>query len=86
MSTQTLERPAETLQHDGPKSAHIVKPQDGVTGAALVTHSRVFGTEVEALCGHRFVVTRDPKALPLCDECKRLFDEKVGPGWEPEDA
>ncbi len=67
-----------------PRLAHIVKPKNGRSGADLVMEARVYGTEVEALCGHRWVPQRDPKQYPVCPECARLFEEKVGQpdGWE----
>ena len=36
--------------------------------------ARIYGTPVEALCGHVWVPSRDPKQLPLCEECKSIYD------------
>ena len=30
--------------------------------------------DVEALCGHVWVPSRDPKQLPLCQECKSIYE------------
>lgn len=32
------------------------------------------GRAVEALCGKRWVPTRDPERFPLCPECKQLAE------------
>lgn len=39
----------------------------------------VTGEMVEALCGHRWVPTKDPKRFPVCPECKEIF-ESLPPG------
>ncbi|MFM8712593.1 MAG: DUF3039 domain-containing protein [Actinomycetota bacterium] len=36
--------------------------------------ARIEGTPLEALCGHRWVPSRDPKQLPLCAKCKDIYD------------
>ncbi len=77
MSTQTLPRadlgPPELAE--GPKT-HIVKraPGDPRTAAAIVMEARINGTPVEALCGHVWVPSRDPKSHPLCQLCKDIWD------------
>lgn len=55
--------PSET-DTDDPRVAHIVMP------ASAVTEAYIEGTEVTALCGKRWVPTRDPTRLPVCRECK----------------
>ena len=32
------------------------------------------GTPLEALCGHVWVPSRDPKQLPLCEKCKAIYE------------
>lgn len=34
----------------------------------------VFGNVVQALCGRRWVPSRDPKKFPVCPNCKRIYD------------
>lgn len=63
--------PSET-DTDDPQVAHIVMP------ASAVTKAYIEGTEVIALCGKRWVPTRDPKRLPVCRECKERA------GWADE--
>lgn len=63
--TDALTDPApQATDSDDPPLAHIVKP------ASAVTEAYIEGTEVTALCGKRWVPTRDPQRLPVCGECK----------------
>lgn len=57
---------------DGPV-AHIVKTAPGEDAAAKVLQARIEGTPVEALCGHVWVPSRDPKQLPVCQKCKDVY-------------
>ena len=57
-----------------PTAAHIVKTKRGENAAAVVLEARISGTPVEALCGHVWVPSRDPKRLPLCEECKSIYE------------
>jgi hypothetical protein len=57
-----------------PVCAHIVKTEPGESATAKVTEARVFGTPLEALCGHVWVPSRDPKQLPLCEDCKSIYE------------
>lgn len=62
-----------TLETGTPANAHIVKTAPGENAAAKVLEARIYGTPVEALCGHVWVPSRDPKQLPLCEECKSIY-------------
>ena len=62
------------MQTEPPKEAHIVKTEPGESSAAKVTEARVFGTPVEALCGIVFVPSQDARKLPLCQQCKEIYD------------
>lgn len=57
-----------------PVSAHIVKTEPGESAAAKVLEARIYGTPLEALCGHVWIPSRDPKQLPLCQACKEVYD------------
>jgi hypothetical protein len=57
-----------------PAAAHIVKVGPGEDAAAKVLEARINGTPLEALCGHVWVPSRDPKQLPLCDTCKDIYE------------
>jgi hypothetical protein len=66
--------PAEVTETGKPQSAHIVKTKHGEDAAAAVLEARVMGTPVEALCGFVWVPSRDPKQLPLCEQCKSIYE------------
>lgn len=68
-----------TLDHA--HAAHIVHvPEDAdTTPHALVTWARVMGMPVTALCGWSWVPQRDPKALPICQECYDIQQDMVVP-------
>jgi hypothetical protein len=68
-----LETTDETTQTGEPTAAHIVKVRPGENAAAVVLEARVMGTPVEALCGFVWVPSRDPKQLPVCEECKSIY-------------
>jgi hypothetical protein len=51
-----------------------VKVEPGETATAKILEARVMGTPVEALCGHVWVPSRDPKQLPLCQACKDIYE------------
>ena len=79
--TPTLTRPSTTIEQqtdeteqteDGPV-AHIVKTKPGESATAKVLEARVEGTPIEALCGHVWVPSRDPKQLPVCQRCKDIY-------------
>jgi hypothetical protein len=57
-----------------PTSAHIVKTKRGENAAAVVLEARIMGTPVEALCGFVWVPSRDPKQLPICEQCKGVYE------------
>jgi hypothetical protein len=69
MATTTLEpTPVSSDTDSNPDHfAHYVK-KDKITDAL------VYGQEVEALCGYRWVPYRDPASLPICPPCKEIFD------------
>ena len=66
-----LDQELETAE---PIVAHIVKTEPGESAAAKVMEARVYGTPLEALCGHVWVPSRDPKQVPMCQNCKEIYD------------
>lgn len=62
-----------TETEDGPV-AHIVRTKPGEDAAAKVLEARIEGTPLEALCGHTWVPSRDPKQLPVCQKCKDIYE------------
>jgi hypothetical protein len=65
--------PVETTETGEPTSAHIVKTKRGENAAAVVLEARIMGTPIEALCGFVWVPSRDPKQLPICEQCKNIY-------------
>ena len=39
-----------------------------------MTESAVTGRPVVALCGKKWVPSRDPQKFPVCPDCKRVFE------------
>jgi hypothetical protein len=39
-----------------------------------IVESAVTGKAVRALCGKKWVPTRDPEKFPICPLCKKIFD------------
>jgi hypothetical protein len=78
---QTVETPAqfrpdtEQVPETGePVVAHILKVGPGESAAAKAMEARIYGTPVEALCGYVWVPSRDPRQLPVCQECKAIYE------------
>ncbi|MGB8861661.1 MAG: DUF3039 domain-containing protein [Ilumatobacteraceae bacterium] len=74
VTVETIPRTEEVLETGEPLSAHIVKTDPGETAAAKVLEARIYGTPLEALCGHVWVPSRDPKQLPICEKCKGIYE------------
>lgn len=74
MTVKTIPDTEEVLQTGEPASAHIVKTDPGENAAAKVLEARIYGTPLEALCGHVWVPSRDPKQLPVCEKCKGIYE------------
>jgi hypothetical protein len=71
---ETITDTEEVLQTGEPLAAHIVKTEPGESAAAKVLEARIYGTPLEALCGHVWVPSRDPKQLPVCEQCKSIYE------------
>ncbi len=48
---------------DHERFAHIVKK-------AELTDAMIYGKEITALCGKKWVPTRDPEKFPVCPDCR----------------
>jgi Protein of unknown function (DUF3039) len=72
--TETITELDRDLETDEPAAAHIVKTEPGESAAAKVLEARIYGIALEALCGHVWVPSRDPKQLPLCEACKSVYE------------
>lgn len=54
---------------DHDRFAHVVFPK------SQIVESMVNGTPVTALCGKRWVPSRDPKNFPVCPACKDILEQ-----------
>jgi hypothetical protein len=52
---------------DEGRLAHIGRAED-------VTRAYITGEAITALCGKRFVPTRDPDRYPVCQRCKAILE------------
>ena len=57
---------------DHDRFAHYVKKKK-------LLPSAIEGTPLRALCGKKWVPSRDPKKFPVCPTCKEIY-EKLGGG------
>jgi hypothetical protein len=66
--TDLLTRP-ELQEDDGghDRFAHYVKKDK-------VVESAVTGKAVRALCGKKWIPSRDPEKYPVCPVCKEIYD------------
>lgn len=72
-ATTTVTRTDEERETEDGPVAHIVRTRPGEDAAAKVLQARIEGTPLEALCGHVWVPSRDPKQLPVCQKCKEIY-------------
>ena len=70
----TIAETEERLETEDGPVAHIVKTRRNEDAAAKVLEARIEGTPLEALCGHTWVPSRDPKQLPVCQKCKDIYE------------
>jgi hypothetical protein len=73
-SVSVLTKEDTQTEDESGKYAHIVKGSPEKTAAAIVTEAIVFGLEVEALCGYRWVPSKDPKSVPPCPKCIEIHE------------
>jgi hypothetical protein len=66
--TDTLTRPVEQEDDGGhDRFAHYIKKDK-------IVESAVTGKSVRALCGKKWVPSRDPQKYPVCPICKEIYD------------
>ena len=62
------ERPdIRTSDGDHDRFAHYVKKEK-------IVESAVTGKAVRALCGKKWIPSRDPEKYPVCPVCKEIYD------------
>lgn len=82
MTAPAIDHPVETtpttieeyrghrLSNDNEPAAHIVDQRHDQD----VTSAYINGTELIALCGYRWIPTRDPHSYPLCRACVAVLN------------
>jgi len=68
--TETVVAPP-TTDGDHDRFAHYVKKAD-------IVRANVEGVPVEALCGKRWIPSRDPGRYPVCPTCKEIYEAIAG--------
>lgn len=63
-------RPSDPDLEEG-KVAHIIRKNDQMRGYVL-------GEEITALCGEKFIPTRDPYQYPVCEACRDVLTHMNG--------
>lgn len=66
------ERLSGTDEGDHDRFAHYIW---GRNPQAKVTQAMVTGTPIRALCGKKWVPSRDASRYPVCPDCKRIKEE-----------
>ena len=56
---------------DHDRFAHYVKKNK-------ILPSTIEGTPLEALCGKKWIPSRDPQKYPVCPTCKEIYDRLKG--------
>lgn len=75
--TDTTTNLHDTTSTGKPDQAHIVMVPYGEpdqTPQAYVTRARVMGLPVTALCGYTWVPHKRASNLPVCAECKAIYE------------
>lgn len=73
--TGVLTETEEVTQEEEPTLAHIIdRGSDERPAGAIVLEAIVNGTELTALCGHKFIPSRDPTLRPKCPKCEEIFE------------
>ena len=70
--TRSKNESEEDVRHahedgDHERFAHYVKKEK-------ILESAVTGKPVKALCGKKWVPSRDPEKFPICPTCKSIYD------------
>jgi hypothetical protein len=85
--TTAPQRAPERAPRSAPLTIERPETSHGGPGGPLVAHiidrdkaadAYIFGHEVEALCGYRWVPSRDPKGLPVCPLCRAELEHRHG--------
>lgn len=81
MSDVALDERTDPVLDEGDRErfAHIIRKSDEM-------RAYVMGEEVLALCGKRWIPSRDPQRFPVCPECKAALTMLRGGGGSGGDS
>ena len=68
-------RLGDTDAGDHDRFAHYVLGRDP---RAKVTAAMVEGRPIRALCGKRWIPSRDPSRYPVCPDCQQIRERMLG--------
>lgn len=75
MTTQTL---TDARPDAGTRTGDVAHYIDQRADKTIADNAYLFGGEVVALCGEKFIPTKNPYGLPLCPACKQAREVLVG--------
>ena len=63
------------LSSDKPEAAHyVLSPDPAESAHAYVMRARIEGFPVTAVCGFTWVPFKQATGLPVCQECRNIFE------------
>lgn len=70
-----LARPDEA---DGEIFTHVVRALPGQDSTVMVRQAYANGTVLVALCGYRWIPSKDPRKYPVCQPCMAELERLRG--------
>lgn len=73
--TQLIQETETTTTTTDPIYTHIIdRGDDPRPVSALILDAMVNGIHLTALCGYKWIPSRDPMKYPLCEKCAEIFE------------
>lgn len=72
--TDLLDRELEKLLNDAVTEDGDHDRFSHYAPKAKIMEAMVTGTPVKALCGKKWIPTRDPERFPICPSCKEIYE------------
>lgn len=73
--TSTITEERLTTSTDKPESAHyVISPEPDESNHAYVMRARFEGFPVVALCGFTWIPNKQATGLPVCQECREIWE------------
>lgn len=75
VETDTILKEQVLLSTDKPESAHyVMSPDNKETNHAYVMRARIDGFPITALCGYTWIPFKKAEGLPVCQECREIYE------------